>query len=154
MANHISPVLDELLVKLQFLSMIQPGLKPNVNNGLSFSHSQSWFGSIYRYIYGESKDKFIYDLRNIIDRAIDALVEYQDNPKLQATLANYLYASRNGIHNLLMTYKHDPEYIAKLKVLVHCMDLQLEKYRHLLDHQIYANVQKINVTPAATLVSL
>lgn len=121
--------LDDLLVKLSFLSKIEEGHKVNI---VSKSFSQNtWVDSLTRMIHGESRDLTFKEVTSIFNDAFIAIAEYQ-NTNYLTKVVNYVYNARSGVHNLLTTYRDDPDISAKLEVLIDKINMQLEPHRSLL----------------------
>jgi hypothetical protein len=137
-ASSIPTPLREILTKLEYLSMIQQGTKPCINN-LTFVHSSSWMGSIRRLFAGESAKHTLMMIDNAIEETIRALEEYKQTDFV-GLIVNSLDRAKVGINKLGETYADRPEILARLRVLTTNIDLQLSKNRHhLTGHQ--------NVTP-------
>jgi hypothetical protein len=129
--THSIPVtLNELLVKLNIISVIRTDIKLNCKS-LQFVNINSWIGSLGRYIAGENRMDLMNFLNQIIQRAIKAIDDY---PDFKSIIVNHLYISKNGLTNLESTYKSDPYIVAQLKVLISNIDLQLYNYTDLIDH--------------------
>lgn len=121
--NSIPQSLSELLVKLNILSMIECGKKINLST-MSFVDSTSWWGSLSRTIYGESRKNMIVHLYQIINQSIEAIEEYK-NTELQPILIEHLTKAKIGIQNLATTYHHDPNIVAQINVCISNIELQL-----------------------------
>ena len=115
--------LRELLEKLEYLALINPNEKPNVNS-LTFVAADSWKGSFQRLLHGESREHTIQVIEEYMRDALQALEEYRKSDYL-LQLANTIKRARTGIERLVTTYSDSPGIIAKLKVIIMDTDHQL-----------------------------
>lgn len=133
-ATSIPIDLQDLLVKLNFISMIQAGQKLNANT-MSFSNNNTYLqmliASIRRTINVEDRNTTLNYLNDTINLTIDAINKYSDSEFLR-NIINSLNAARIGISRLEATYQNDPGVISKLRVYLANIDVQLNKYRHLI----------------------
>ena len=132
--NSIPTTLNDLLVKLKFLSMTESGHKINMGD-MSFTDASSWTGAVQRGVHGEGKKSLIIHLNQIIDQAIAAINEYHYT-EFCGIIVNHLAQARVGIQNLLTTYTKHPRTVSQLAICLENIDLQLKKNQKLLDgHQ-------------------
>lgn len=131
MANYMSQSLCELLSKLKFFSLLEPGKKPCMNS-LSFVNSNSYTGSIYRTLTGESANNLILHIEQLVVNISDVVDEYSKS-SFMSTIINAINDSLKGIKHLLITYKDRPKVIAKLSVSITNINLYIDKYKHLLN---------------------
>jgi len=132
--NSIPATLNDLLVKLKFLSMIERGKKINMGS-MDFVDCNSWWGAFKRSLAGEGRKSLMVHINQIVQQAITAIGEYKDT-EFCALIVNNLAEAKIGIQNLSTTYQDDPNIVAQINVCVSNIDLQLEKNRSLLDgHQ-------------------
>lgn len=122
--------LRDLLVKLEFLSMIKRGYKVNTST-MNFVDSDSWFGSLQRMLQHENRKTTLSYVTSTIDLAIDAIDKYSSSDYIKI-LINSLATAKLGISELSSTYREDPEIISHIKVCLANIDIQLDKYKHLL----------------------
>jgi hypothetical protein len=125
-AESIPPSLRNLLTKLEYISMIQRDQKPCFSD-MTFVHSRSWFGSCKRLLAGENRKNLLFEIEQIIDRTILAIEEYTNKDYVNLLLEN-LCKTKNGIENLIITYKDNPDTVSNLKVHVINIDLTLKKH--------------------------
>lgn len=130
--------LGDILIKLRFLAKIQRGNKINVNS-MDFVDANSLLGSISRAFHHENRNVTYMFINSVIDQAVTSLNQYGPkgylpNSIFQKMLVNGLYQARRGIAELSSTYRADPETVAKIEVCLEKIDLQLQKFRHLLEH--------------------
>jgi hypothetical protein len=128
--NAIPAPLLDLMVKLNFLGMIERGKKINWCS-LSFSDSNSYLGALYRSTYGENRKGLIFHLSQIIDQSIRALEAY-NNTTFCEIIINSMAKAKNGIQNLKTTYQKDPFVVSQIEACISNIDMQLEKNKHLL----------------------
>jgi hypothetical protein len=129
-ANSIPDPLRDLLSKLVFLSMIEKGRKPCMHD-MTFVKSSSWMGSLRRAVAGEGRKSMIIHINQIVDTAIQAIEEYRDTEFL-SLIVNKLAMSKIGIENLITTYQKHPDTIAKIRICVDNINIQLEKNKQFL----------------------
>lgn len=122
--------LCDLLVKLQFLSMIKRGSKINTNT-MNFVESDSWLGALKRMVSHENRRTTLTYVYNTIDLAIDAINKYAGSEYFRI-LINSLATARLGIAELITTYREDPEVISHIKVCLANIDIQLNKHKSLI----------------------
>lgn len=128
--NSIPQALNDILVKLDILSMTERGKKINMGS-MTFVDSNSWIGAITRGYYGEGRKSCIMNLNNIVSQAIAAIEEYRDT-EFCAIIVNQLSRAKIGIRNLAVTYQSDPSIVAQINVCLSNIDLQLSKNQDLL----------------------
>lgn len=124
--------IHDILVKLNFLSMIERGVKINTSTKLGFVNSDSWMGAFMRAINHENRRVTINFLENVIDTSITSIKNYA-NTEFLKVIIEYLYKARAGIVNLSATYQGDPEFSSHMKVCLDNIDIQLNKHQHLID---------------------
>src|SRR3989338_1259481 len=129
--NSIPTTLNELLVKLKFISLIERGKKVNINANSCIDRG-SWFGSIWRSLSGEGRKGLMLYLSSTINQAITAINEYNDT-EFKVVIVNHLAGTKPGLNNLLETYGPDLSIVSQISVLITNIDIQLEKNRELLD---------------------
>lgn len=117
-------ILRSILTKLHFLSRIEVGFKPNMNN-LTVVESSSWLGSFYRRLYGESRRGVIADIEDMIDEAIDYI--NKSDPEFIPLIINRIDNTKKGINALKITYRDDINFVSKLNVISDNIDIQLSK---------------------------
>lgn len=131
MNSSIPRRLQVLLTKLNFLSQITRGFKPCMSN-MTLVDASSWFGAFQRSWQGESRKSLIAAVEQIVSETVEAVNEHADDEFLLRLIINALPEAREGVNSLKVTYRDDPEIIAKVGVQLTSMDLQLEKYRDLI----------------------
>lgn len=129
--NSIPSTLNDLLVKLQILSMISRGKKINMGV-MSFTDANSWIGSLHRSLSGEGRKGLMIHLSQIVHQTIEAIYEYRDT-EFCKLIVNHLAEAKIGIQNLITTYQADPNIVAQIKICIENIDLQLTKNQHLLE---------------------
>ena len=131
LASSLPPDCKELLTNLYIVSCLQKGDKLNTGD-MSLCLSGSWVGSIYRMIYGEDRNTTLRCINDLVKETLQLVKRYEDSPFLK-NIINSLSEARMGINSLIGTYRDDIELVGRLKVILTDVDLQLEKYRHLLN---------------------
>jgi len=139
-SNIIPEPLRDLLGKLVFLSMIEKGKKPCMHD-MTFVKSNSWSGAVKRALTGEGRKGMIIHINQIIDTAIAAIDEYKDTEFL-SLIVNKLALCKVGIENLMTTYQKHPDTVAKIKVCLDNINIQLEKNKLFLQghNPIHKNI--------------
>lgn len=131
--NAIPVTLNDLLVKLTFLSKLEQGIKINISD-MSFVDANSIVGSVTRFLTGESRKNLMVHLGQIVDQSIVAINDYQ-NTEFCAIIVNHLARAKMGIQTLSTTYSDDPQIISQIEVMVQNIDIQLSKNKNLLTGQ-------------------
>lgn len=124
--------IHDILVKLNFLSMIERGVKINTSTKLGFVNSDSWIGAFMRALNHENRRVTINFLENVIDTSITAIKNYSHTEFLKVII-EYLYKARAGIVNLECTYQGDPDFSSHIKVCLDNIDIQLNKHQNLIE---------------------
>jgi len=128
--NAIPPALNDLLVKLRFISLIKPGLKVNLGT-MSFTTGKSYLSRVKRHLAGEKRTRLMIHLNQIVADAIKAIEEYH-NTEFCRIVVNHLAEAKTGIANLSTTYAADPNIYSQIAVCLANIAIQLDKHRHLL----------------------
>lgn len=128
--NAIPTPLNDLLVKLTFLSKLQQGNKVNITS-MSFVDATSWLGAFQRSLAGEGRKDLMMHLKQIIEQTILNIQDYQDT-EFCAIIVNHLAEAKIGIQTLSSTYSDDPQIVSQIQVMLQNIDLQLSKNKNLL----------------------
>lgn len=126
----IPPPLRPLLEQLELLSMVETGYKINWGDR-TFVDSTSWLGAYKRSTTGEGRKNLVIQINSIIDQTIDAIKEYKDT-EFFILIINGLARAKTGLLNLATTYQHRPDTVAQLHVSLANIQLQLDKYKHII----------------------
>ena len=124
MSTCIPQELKELLQKLEFLSLIQDNIKPNIYS-MSFSEVGCWSHSLYRTATGESGTVLMKEINKIIDDAISALEQY-NNTEFHDIILETLNRANTGLIKLRTTYKAKPDIVSKINVCMTNIGLQIK----------------------------
>jgi len=130
--ESIPPALALLLRKLEFLSMINKGKKPCMNDKV-FVDAATWTGMIYRFIRGENKSNMILHIQNTIEETVRG---FNDYPLHKRILINTLIRTKSGIENLLFTYCDYPDVISAINVTLSNISIQERKYCSYIEKRI------------------
>lgn len=122
--------LQDILIKLKFLSMIERGTKVNVNT-MNFVRANSILGAVYRAYNHENRRSTYQFVKDIVDLSIETIGKYK-HPILLERLIKALRSARVGIKELSSTYHDDPEMVSRIDVLLEKIDLQLKTFAHIL----------------------
>ena len=128
--NSIPVSLQSLMADLDFLSQIKRNMKPCCNDRVLVD-AESWSGAFYRFFKGESRINVITKVEQIVHNAIEAVENQKYQEHLTLTI-NSLNSALSGIENLLYTYENDPNMKARLNVQIKNVNIQLNRYRHLI----------------------
>jgi len=120
---------------LNSISNIKVGDKFNTYY-LTTIDGSTWYSSFYRKMYQESRDHLIIFLKNIVVESRDYIRKYEYNEDI-SIIVNTLYKARNGMINLLITYKNDKDMILKLEECIDDINFELSSKYYLL----YDNVE-------------
>jgi hypothetical protein len=115
--------LKEILSNLEYLSMLEQGQKPCMNDQ-TFVNASSWYGAFVRSIKGEGRRSMILQINSIVDQALDALEKYKGQ-HFYGLLVKELIAARNGLTNLTKTYTKYPRTVSDLRICIANINLQL-----------------------------
>jgi hypothetical protein len=126
----------EIITKLKFLSKIQPGEKINTKPYLSIVNDD-WITSLFRKFYNfESRSETVQFINETVAstfQIIEQIKVTSRNIQIDATdtenILNNLYkdlvGAKNGIANLIKTYKADKIVICQLETILENIDLFL-----------------------------
>lgn len=143
----------DVIKKLKFIGKIDSGDRINVNN-ISTTSSTSWFSSIYRSIFKESRSKTYQFLNDVIDRSFELITIYQDSRKMSdritcSHIVEDLHHSIHGLKNLQTTYIEDISFSCDIDTLIGSIYARLaecyqnekvllsEEQRHRLQHILF-----------------
>lgn len=126
--------LRDLLAKMEFLGMVRAGQKLNMSN-MSFVESDSWTGSLMRRLFGENRRNTLIEIDQILDQAILAINDRNNNDFL-SLIITAMNRSREGISTLAITYCDHPQVVAKIKICLANIDIQLKKNQHLINKPV------------------
>lgn len=126
----------EITSKLKFISKIQPGEKINTKPYLSIVNDD-WFTAFFRKFYNlESRTQTVQFISEIISSAFQIIEQIRITSKNQSfdidttnillNLYKDLISSKEGIQNLIKTYKNDKIVICQLETIIENIDLFLQ----------------------------
>ena len=128
---HAIPTgLQILLSDLNFLSQIKRDTKPCCSDHV-LVESDSWYGALYRFYKGENRENSISKIEQIVTQTIDSIESHKDSEHIKIII-NYFSEAREGIQSLLTVYSNDPKIKAKIKVILDRIDIQLNRFRHMI----------------------
>lgn len=130
MTLNIPPPIIELITNLSVVGLIDKEQKLNVKN-MSFSPSNTWGQSFYRFYYRESRQGLINYLKFLLADTIAAIQDYYQTEYCKI-IVNHLALAKPGIQNLTITYKEDPNILSQLNVIIENIDMLLEKNKKFL----------------------
>lgn len=127
----------EIITKLKFLSKIQPGEKINTKPYLSIVNDD-WITSLFRKFYNfESRSQTVQFINETISSTFQIIeqikvtsksiqIDATDTDNILNNLYKDLVGSKNGIANLIKTYKADKIVICQLETIIENIDLFLQ----------------------------
>jgi hypothetical protein len=127
----------EIITKLKFLSKIQPGEKINTKPYLSIVNDD-WITSLFRKFYNfESRSQTVQFINETISSTFQIIeqikvtsksiqIDTADTENILNNLYKDLVGSKNGIANLIKTYKADKIVICQLETIIENIDLFLQ----------------------------
>ena len=118
------PEISKILENMDFISMIKPGYKVNISTK-TFSEPNSYLAPIYRRINGDSNEKTILFIEEIIEEANNILDSPLDK-KWVLKVYEALRPMKVGVLNLLKTYYDKPGTLTKINICVNKIDCLLE----------------------------
>lgn len=124
--NPLPEILKDILHKLEILSEIKEGQKLNLST-MTYSDSGTFWSSFERWIYGESRSNLIFNLEKIVNQAISYIEDFKNDDDFALLLIKALYRARFGVENLSKTYSSDPNTLAKIRVILTNIDVQLKE---------------------------
>lgn len=116
--------LRDLLVRLNFIGMIEKGYKPCFHD-LSFVPAASWWGTMKRSWSSESGKLSIEKIESTIDEGIRSLKTFSGSefyPIVRSAIIN----SKKGIENIIETYKSVPSIVAHLQIVLETIRINKE----------------------------
>ncbi len=127
----------EIITKLKFLSKIQPGEKINTKPYLAIVNDD-WITSLFRKFYNfESRSQTVQFINETISSTFQIIeqikvtsksiqIDATDTDNILNNLYKDLVGSKNGIANLIKTYKADKIVICQLETIIENIDLFLQ----------------------------
>lgn len=118
----------DVIKKLKFITLIEPGERINVSTISAVQ--ESWFATIYRTIFKESRTKTLQFLSEVIDRSFELIFLYKDSKKLSDQISCYqilddIIQSINGIKNIQVTYNSDRNFYCEMETLLSSIHARL-----------------------------
>ena len=111
----------DVMKKLKFITLIEPGERINVHSISTVQ--ESWFSSVYRTIFKESRNKTFQFLSDVIDRSFELVALYKDSKRLSDRISCYqiledIIHSITGIKNIQSTYATDRNFYCEMETLL------------------------------------
>lgn len=121
----------DVIKKLKFISKIEVGERINVSS--VSTASDSWFGSLYRSFFKESRGKTFQFLSEVIDRSFELIILYQDSVKISdritcAQILDDLLSSIKGLKNVQQTYHEDRNFYCDVDTLIGSIFARLAEF--------------------------
>jgi hypothetical protein len=121
----------DVIKKLKFISKIEVGERINVSS--VSTASDSWFGSLYRSFFKESRAKTFQFLSEVIDRSFELIILYQDSVKISdritcAQILDDLLSSVKGLKNVQQTYHEDRNFYCDVDTLIGSIFARLAEF--------------------------
>jgi phosphoribosylanthranilate isomerase len=121
--------LQDVMVKLEFLSQITEGCKINTKD-MSLSPASSWLSSIKRTITHEDRNLTVHYINEVIRETTQIIGRYRDNNDYITIILDAFSRAKTGIENLTVTYQASPDIIANIRVMIAGIELQLRNIRN------------------------
>lgn len=141
--NPLPEILKDILHKLEILSEIREGQKLNLST-MTYSEGGTLWSSVERWIYGESRSNLIFNLEKIVNQAISYIEDFKNDDDFALLLIKALYRARFGIDNLSKTYCGDPNTLAKIRVILTNIDVQLRENHEMCNSKNGVNIPTSN----------
>jgi len=104
----------DLLIDLKMLAGIPTGSKINLHNK-SYTSGNTLFNGVYRFIYGQDKNKTVDYIEKILK---DAVVISCNYPRYQNIIIDNITSISGGLTNLIHTYSEYKEITFKLDLFI------------------------------------
>lgn len=124
--------LQEILVKLEFLSQVTEGCKINTKD-MSLSPVSSWMSSIKRTITREDRSLTVHYINETIRNTTQIIERYKDHEEYIGVLISAFERAKTGIEHLNETYQTSSNIVANIRVALANIDLQLRSLRERSD---------------------
>lgn len=111
---------NNVIVDLKIISKIKKGQKLNTNTK-TIVDSSSWLGSFNRKFNSESRVLLLLYLNNILSEIWSIILNTKDKDIIN-NICNNLVLAKDGMNNLLETYKDDIGVNCKLSVILDDID--------------------------------
>ena len=111
----------EVIKKLKFITMIEPGERINVNT--CSTSDNTIFSAVYRSLFKESRQKTFQFLNEVMDRSFELIFLYKESAKVSDRISlvqvvEDIMASLAGIRNLQTTYQSDRNFYCEMEALL------------------------------------
>lgn len=141
----MNEITDTILVNLKIISKINPSDKLKIYNNHTSIEKESLLSSVSRWYHGDSRDKSIVFIKNVINDGINITNDimnstyinnknkktiYEENEFTKSLntlflIKNEMENCKNGINNLKKTYKEDIQATSQLEVIINKVDSHL-----------------------------
>jgi hypothetical protein len=129
--SSIPTHLKELLKNLEYLAMIEKGMKPCLSD-MSFVDSNSYLGSLVRSRNSESKKQLLTYIDTVTEQTF-AAIEDPRNKEYIPMIIHALERAKIGISNTETTYKKYPFFLSTIRVCLAGIDHRLKSYESPVD---------------------
>jgi hypothetical protein len=111
----------EVIKKLKFITMIEPGERINVNT--CSTSANTIFSAVYRSLFKESRQKTFQFLNEVMDRSFELIFLYKESTKVSDRISlvqvvEDIMGSLSGIRNLQTTYQSDRNFYCEMEALL------------------------------------
>lgn len=127
--------LIQLFEDLDFVATVEPHHKPCLKARI-YVDRDSWWGSIRRYMDGESGSQTAEFIRRVVERLCQSIDTYRDS-RFNELLLSKALELRVGIVRLINTYNKSPDALGRLRTSLLVLDLKIPdpiKSRHGIIH--------------------
>ena len=114
---------QDVLKRLEFFAQQERNMKPCVKQR-TFVDANSWSGSIFRIIHGETSSGTICEINSILKEYGMCVRRF---PSYKTLLEDCLARASKGFNNLFETYNHKPSVTSDLRVVMSMVDIFLSR---------------------------
>lgn len=120
----MTDVVSNIIIQLTLISMIKRNYQLNITN-LSITRYPSLYGTVYRSVNGENRQRTFQYVQEIMDAAFQ-MVRSENNTNISNKIMDAIIKSKEGIRNMEITYSSDEYMVSKINTLLTAMDVNLE----------------------------
>lgn len=130
--SEMPSYIKDLLVKMDYIGHVPPGMKVCISSR-SYLDPDHWSTRPMRWAYGESSLKTCTYIDNIITKICEILSECQNKSGMRNTVVNKAKIFRQGLINLIETYKDNPDAASKLRTNLEHLDIKIPENKRTIE---------------------
>lgn len=116
----------DLIVRMDFIGFVPPSMKVGIKNKMYYVDPEAWSTRSLRWIQGENSQVTCDYIDKILESLFQILMEQKGSKnKIRKTLIEKAGILRQGIVNLIRTYRDNPIASAKLRTSLSLLDVRL-----------------------------